>query len=497
MGWSWERDPLPGDTKTWSVTLMQPVKFGTDGVRRTAGLFPIDIDGAQQIGLGVGRYLLGIKPKPAVIIGRDTRISGAMLASALSAALMACGIDVVDIGVLPTAGVAYLTHAKQLDLGIIISASHNPWTENGIKLVSASGFKLADADEEKVEAYINEGKPAPGDVHEFGCLLHPESWVEDYIQYLIAPFKGIDYSRLKVVVDCSNGASSAIAPRCFQLLGSQLTVLDAQPNGKNINNQCGSEYVREGKGKLIPTVLGSGAHLGVAFDGDADRAVFVDEKGRLVDGDHVIYILAKTFLAQGKLPGKTVVTTEMANSGLGKSLAELGIQTLYTKVGDKFVVNEMRANGYRVGGEQSGHILILDDDHTTGDGVYTALFLTSLLLQQGQFSLAAQADGLEKFPQVIASARVTQKIKLDQVDGFAAARDAVLAQMQGDATINVRYSGTEPLLRVMIQGSEGHALDEIANQAVQLCRLVQNASGDANGWLEVKDCATGLSLEVS
>lgn len=475
---------------------MQPVHFGTDGIRRTAGQFPIDIEGAQKVGLGVGRYLRGLRSHPAVVVGRDTRASGAMLASALSAGLMACGVDVADAGVIPTAGVAYLAHAKKMDLGIVISASHNPWTENGIKLINSDGFKLADADEETVERFINEGLPAPEGIQEFGRLTHPEGWGEDYVQHLVAPFRGHDYARLKIVIDCSNGASSAFAPRCFALLGSQVTVLDNQPDGRNINNRCGSEYVREGKGRLIPTVIQNGAHLGVAFDGDADRAVFVDEQGRLVDGDHVIYILAKTFQAAGALPGSRVVTTEMANSGLGKSLAGLGIETLYTKVGDKFVVNEMRAKGYRVGGEQSGHILILDEEHTTGDGIYTALFLTSLLLEQPQVSLSAAAAGLEKFPQVIASARVSNKVRLEQIEGFGQEREAILRALRQDASINVRYSGTEPLLRVMIQGAAGHAMDEIAAHAVRLCRLVQTATGDAGGWLEVKDCATGLPIEI-
>ena len=474
---------------------MQTIHFGTDGVRETAGIWPMDILGAQRIGMGVGRYLMENNSNPRVLIGRDTRISGDMLASAISAGLLSYGVDVVDAGVITTAGVATLTRKHGFNLGVVISASHNPWTENGVKLVGPDGFKFKDELEAKVEGYINEARPS--EIQKFGTLTLDGNLVEDYVQYLIAPFDPALFSRLRLVIDCSNGAASAIAPRCFELLGATVHVMNNQPDGTNINNNAGSEVVRAGRSKLPQLIRETGAHFGAAFDGDADRAVFLDESGALVDGDHVLYLLGKHLNEKGHLSGGMIVTTEMANAGLEKALSPEGIQVKYTKVGDKYVVREMLEHGYRVGGEQSGHIIILDDDHTTGDGIYTALYVAQVLLQKPAVSLRAATQGMVKFPQVIASAKVTAKPKLDELAPFLQARDGVNEELEGKAVINTRYSGTEPLFRVMIQSETGHTMEDIARLAIRLCRAVQSATGDANAHIDVKDCTTGASIDVT
>lgn len=473
---------------------MQIIRFGTDGVREHAGHWPIDIVGAQHIGMGVGQYLKEHFEQPKVLIGRDTRISGDMLSAALSSGLLSYGVDVVDAGVMTTAGVAYLTKARGFNMGVVISASHNPWTENGIKLVGHDGFKLKDEIEAKVETYINEARPSQ--IQQFGFLTRDDSLMDDYINYLIAPFdKGL-FSQLKVVMDCSNGAASAIAPRCFEALGSQIQVINHRPTGMNINLKGGSEVVRAGRGELADCVVNEGAHMGMAFDGDADRAVFVSETGALVDGDYVLYIFGKYLQRTGQLPGNSIVTTEMANGGLGQSLEKEGIRTIFTKVGDKYVVREMLQHGYRVGGEQSGHIILLDETHTTGDGIYTALFLAQVLLETS-ISLSAAAAGMTKLPQVIASARVSHKPALDGIAGYQDEAARVRQELGADATINVRYSGTEPLLRVMIEGEPEQSLDAIAKQAIRLCRAVQAHTGDPDGAIDVKDCTTGASINLA
>ena len=479
--------------------MTEPIRFGTDGVRESAGTWPIDINGAQHIGMGVGQYLKEHFDQPRVLIGRDTRISGDMLSAALSAGLLSYGVSVVDAGVITTAGVAYLTKKYPFNMGAVISASHNPWTENGIKLIGHDGFKLKDDIEKQVEAYINEARPSQ--IQEFGFLTYDPGLVEDYIQYLVAPFNPELFKGLKVVLDCSNGAASKIAPRCFSLLGSQVTAIDCEPTGMNINLNGGSEVVRAGQGELIGCVAKEGAHFGVAFDGDADRAVLISETGALVDGDHVLYMLAKYLKSKGHLDGNAVVTTEMANGGLGQSLEKEGIRTIYTKVGDKYVVREMVSNGYRLGGEQSGHIIILDEDHTTGDGIYTALYVAQMLLEKAAagapLSLDAETRGMAKLPQVIASARVSSKPDLNALGELQQQMDEITREMGERVMINTRYSGTEPLLRVMIQGDPEQSLKDIARMAIRLCRSVQAQTGDLNGSIDVKDCTTGARIDLA
>lgn len=472
------------------------ISFGTDGIRQSVGAWPLTAHGLQQIGLGIGKYLKTVNSKPRVLIGRDTRISGDFLLASLCSGLLAYGVDVVDVGVITTAGVAYLTRRHAMDVGFVISASHNPWTENGIKLMGPSGFKLSDEVEKAIEDNINSASFDPSS-KEYGRLATKDEWVEEYVDYLISPFRAFSFENLRLVVDCSNGAASQIAPRCFELLGAQITVLHNAPTGFNINVDSGSEVVREGKGDLIAMVKSEGATFGIAFDGDADRAIFVDEKGNLVDGDHILYILARYLDSRNDLPDKRVITTEMANSGLDVALSKVGVEVTHTKVGDKYVVRELQKGGHRLGGEQSGHIIIFDAEHTTGDGIYTALFLGQVLLSGDGLPLSVLSEGLVKLPQVIASAYVSKKPPLNDLDEFIRHRESIVTSLGEDVILNTRYSGTEPLFRVMIQGTGNHTLHEITRQAVRLCRGLQSLTGDGEGWLEVKDCTTGDPIDVA
>lgn len=480
---------------------MESIKFGTDGVRGKAGEWPINPEGAFLIGLGVGAYIHARTARARVLIGRDPRQSGALLSDALIRGLRLQNMDVLDVGVMTTPGIAHLTMRSGASIGVVISASHNPWNENGIKLVGADGFKLEDAAEGEVESFINtfilpEAQPPQVRASKSGFTLLVKNGVENYVEHLVSPFPAGALKGLRVVLDCSNGAASGVAPLAFERLGAAVTITHASPDGMNINHQCGSEYFRSGKGDLAANLSAAKAHLAAAFDGDADRAIFCDEQGKLVDGDHILYLLARHLQAQGRLPGNTVVTTSMANSGLDDGLAECGIRTLRTPVGDKYVLREMLAGGYVLGGEQSGHIILYDPQHTTGDGIYTALWIAYLVNQHPQRSLAALAQGFHKKPQVIASARVASRPDLKSLPGFNRLYEQAHTQLGSGATINVRYSGTEPLVRVMIEASLEHGVGELAELAQTLCRQVQQESNSPQAAVEIKDCVSGQIIAL-
>ncbi|GAB4467483.1 MAG: phosphoglucosamine mutase [Anaerolineae bacterium] len=478
---------------------MTVVEFGTDGIRGKAGVWPISAEGALQIGLGLGAYLRGRSAAPAVVIGRDTRLSGAALAAGLAAGLLSRGVQVIDVGVITTAGVAFLARHHQLDAGVVISASHNPWQENGIKVIGGDGFKPPEEMERGIEAKIAEViAGGPGEEAVFGVLEHRPDWVDEYIAFLVKPFKPGMLAGMKVAVDCGNGAASAIAGRCFDLLGCTTTILNAAPDGVNINDGGGSEHVRNGSAALYEVVTKGGLDFGVAFDGDADRAVFVDETGQMRDGDHILYILGRYLRSRGLLAGDMVVTTVMANSGLDLALQQEGMRTLRTKVGDKYIVREMQAHGYVVGGEQSGHILIFTDaDHTTGDGIFTALYVASILAEDRGQTLSQLAAPVIKLPQVVASAHVRTKPDLGSIAELEQARAEALAELGEGITINTRYSGTEPVFRAMIEGQAGHTLAQVARHALRLCRAVQAAGGYPDGPVEVKNTTTGSLIDLS
>ncbi|MBN1312288.1 MAG: phosphoglucosamine mutase [Anaerolineae bacterium] len=475
---------------------MTKIEFGTDGVRGKAGTWPIDAAGAAQIGYGVGAFLRQQTAKPKVLVGRDTRQSGEEITASLARGLLLHDVQVADVGVITTAGVAYLTKHMKMDAGIVISASHNPWTENGIKVIGADGCKLSDAHEQALQQAVNQPIDPQNEGKAVGQMQSSPHLVADYIDHLVAPFEGTALSGLKIAIDCSNGAASHIAPECFQRLGCSPIVLHAEPNGTNINHQCGSEIAREGRGDLLETVMSRKLDLGAAFDGDADRVILVDENGHLVDGDYILYILAMHLKERGELAGNVVVTTTMANRGLDAALAAQDIRVIRTPVGDKYIVRELQNGGYKIGGEQSGHIIIYDDTHTTGDGIYSALFIAGILAAAEQPPLSRLALPLQKFPQVIVSARVSAKPALQSLPDFEREYQRISEQLGAEAVINTRYSGTEPLFRVMIEGTSEHRLSDIAKYAVMLGRTVQSATGNSSDWIEAKDCTTGTSLSI-
>lgn len=477
---------------------MKAVRFGTDGIRGEAGIWPINTLGAMQIGQGLGTFLSTETENPKVLIGRDTRISGDALCTAIGAGLLAAGADVVDVGVITTAGVAYLAKRHAFCAGVVVSASHNKWQENGIKIIGGDGFKLADEKERAIEGMIAEVIQENGEQGErqFGHLERRPELVDDYINHLIKPFVELDFSSLKIALDCSNGAASAIAPHCFELLGCRPYVLHAQPNGTNINADCGSEAVRDGNSDLAQILQTDELHFGAAFDGDADRVVFLDSESKLVDGDHILYILGKHLQENEELAGNTVVTTHMANGGLEASLDKLGIKTIRTPVGDKYILREIVDKGYLLGGEQSGHIILFDDLHTTGDGIYTALYLASVLLEKGT-TLSELAAPMKKFPQVIASAKVSSKPALSSLKTLEQEKRRAVKELGESGTINIRYSGTEALVRVMVEAGNNHTTSELAGIAKRLFEQVQAETGDLGSWYEIKDVTTGQLADAA
>jgi phosphoglucosamine mutase len=479
------------------------IEFGTDGIRGVAGEYPLDPATVLGIGRAIGAWLRNrIKThKPRVVIGHDTRISAHMLIYALSSGLLAEGIDVMDATVLPTPGVSYLTKLSNFDLGIVISASHNPVEQNGIKLFGPDGFKIHDDDEHIIENMI-----AQRDVFQptktMGYFYRSVAAQGHYINYLAHCFE--DSAILKglgVVVDCAHGAATPIAGDVFHRLGTgNLIEQNAAPDGNNINVHAGSEYVRRNREPLLLDVRNAKADIGIAFDGDADRVVFVTPEGNLIDGDHILGILALELKAQGNLKGDTVVVTDMSNSGLEHFLTTHGIKMIRTKVGDRYVMEKMREGGYSLGGEQAGHIIILDENHTTGDGIYVGLLVASLIArnkQQGGATLDELASKIQRYPQVIASAHLSQRVDLETVDGLKDLKDRALALFEGKGRINLRFSGTEPnLLRAMVEGGPNSTMDQVIEQALSLCNHVAVAANSLNPKIDVVDCVTGAPVKL-
>ncbi|GAB4553844.1 MAG: phosphoglucosamine mutase [Anaerolineae bacterium] len=477
------------------MTQTNTIEFGTDGIRGVAGEFPLDPATVLQIGRAIGVWLQRTGTYNArVLIGRDTRISGQMLAAALSAGLLAEGVQVADSGIISTPGVAHLTRSNNFALGIVISASHNPFEQNGIKLFGANGFKLDDAAEEAIETLISQ--PNVEAAHGIGTLTTFDGR-EKYIAHLI---EGIDLRSLSVVLDCANGAAFEMAPQAFRRAGATVHTINTQCDGYSINVSAGSEHVRRDRNTLVAEVQQHGADLGVAFDGDADRVIFVTPDGMLIDGDHVLGILALELQAQEDLPGATVVATDMSNSGLEHFLAEHGIRLSRTKVGDRYVMERLREQGYRLGGEQAGHIIILDSDHTAGDGIFAALYTAHIVAgkkRSGGATLAQLAAQIPRYPQVIASAHLKARIELSKVEGLKEATDATLARFEGKGRVNLRFSGTEPnLLRAMVEGGAHNTLQQTIDAALQLCSLVAKATHTENPQVDMVDCVTGEPIHL-
>jgi len=426
--------------------------FGTDGIRGVAGEFPLTKQSTYLIGRALGHDLMH-STRPHAVIGQDTRESSGWIADRVAEGLAAVGVDVHSAGVITTPGVAYLARSRAMAAGIVISASHNPWTDNGVKVFSGDGFKLTDVRELAIEKEIFallENTSAADDT----ALKIPKPSLPGEAELRHAYVKSMaddvssDLSKLRVLVDCANGAATAEAPELFRTLGIQATFIHVSPDGKNINASCGALHP-ETLGKLVAASPGK-YDLGVTFDGDADRALFCDASGRVVNGDGVLLAAARDLHARGKLKSDTVVSTTMSNMGLEIALKTSGIRMLRANVGDKYVLEEMLKTGATLGGEQSGHIIFRDCDATTGDGLLTALRLMDIIVRAGK-PLAELVGDLKVFPQKIQNIRVREKVPFAQIPAVQAAIENAERELNGSGRVVVRYSGTEALARVMVE----------------------------------------------
>ncbi|MEK6320397.1 MAG: phosphoglucosamine mutase [Acidobacteriota bacterium] len=452
--------------------------FGTDGIRGVAGRFPLDETTVARIGrslvLNLSREL---RRAPRILIGRDTRASGPQIEHALARSAAASGATVRSAGVITTPGVAYITRTAPFDAGIVISASHNPYQDNGIKVFSPSGKKLADEMERKIEADIARGAKVSGAFdqpkNELDSL-HDARWEkeyqESYINYLATEVaQGARFNELRIGLDCANGAASAIAPELFARLGAQVEVISAEPDGRNINEGCGSLHL-EGLQRLV---VDRRLDLGIAFDGDADRALFVDEGGNLVDGDATLLILANDLAKRGRLAGNLVVATVMSNVGLEIALRERGIELVRAQVGDRYVLEELLARHAKLGGEQSGHI-IFPDISLAGDGMITAIELLRAVRDEG-VALGRLASQMTRYPQILINVRVAGKPPFETLREVKAEMERLECDLRDRGRLLVRYSGTENLARVMIEGENER---EITEQANRLAEVIRKAIGE-------------------
>src|ERR1700678_1783604 len=450
--------------------------FGTDGIRGVAGAFPLTAESTFLIGRALGHDLLRGTPKAQAVMGQDTREASGWMADRVASGLAAVGVEVHSAGVITTPGVAYLARSRGMAAGVVISASHNPWTDNGIKVFSGDGFKLPDARELAIEKEIFALLARPGAADDTAMKVARPSLPGEaglrkaYIESLAASVTA-DLSGLRVLVDCANGAATAEAPELFRELRVQATFTHVSPDGKNINDGCGALHPET----LGKTVAASGGKfdLGVTFDGDADRALFCDGGGRVVNGDGVMLLTARDLKAHGKLAGDTVVGTTMSNMGVEVALKNAGIRLLRANVGDKYVLEEMLKMGATLGGEQSGHIIFRDGDATTGDGLLTALRLMDVMVRSGK-SLAELVSDLKVFPQKIQNVRVREKIPFAQVPEVQKAIDAAKRELDGNGRVVVRYSGTEALARVMV---EAESEDKMKAITAEIATTIQKALG--------------------
>ena len=441
--------------------------FGTDGVR---GIANKELSPALAFNLGrIGAYVLTEEThkKPRIAVGKDTRISGDMLEAALIAGICSMGAEAVSLGVLPTPAVAYLTRHMGLDAGVVISASHNPFEYNGIKFFNGEGYKLSDQLEDRIESLMlnPENGIANPTGAEIGKKVEVDNAVHGYVDFLKKTID-VNLRGLKIAVDCANGASYIAAPSVLADLGAEIVVINNKPDGKNINVKCGSTHP-EGLQKLV---VESGAHIGLAFDGDADRLIAVDNRGNIVNGDHMLAIFARHLKGKGMLKKDTVVATVMSNMGLDIALKREKCNLVKTKVGDRYVLEEMVSMGYSIGGEQSGHIIFLDHN-TTGDGLLTALQLLAVVKETGK-KLSDLASFMKELPQVLVNAKVKNenKDKYMKDEAIAEMITGLEKKLKGRGRVLIRPSGTEPLVRVMLEGANEA---EIKEDAAALAKLIE------------------------
>ena len=456
-----------------SVRKRQPL-FGTDGVRGVAGNHPLDIPTIMRLGAAIVRTIPpGSRPRgqrPRLLVGRDTRESGAWIERALARGAAYEGGILESAGVIPTPAIAFLTAARGYDVGIVISASHNPYEDNGIKVFARNGGKLSEALEQEIEDIVADRSWQVEDEGLSDAVARVE-YTDEYVKQVTRMLP--DPSRLgalKLAIDCANGATSLAGPRLFHGIGIDTMVIGANPDGRNINLDCGSTHPE----LLADFVVKNGRDLGVAFDGDGDRAIFVAADGRVVDGDAVLLMCALHMQSRGALPGNAVVATVMSNIGLEIKLREHGIAMPRCPVGDKYVAEEMQKKGIALGGEQSGHV-IFREHLPTGDGLATAMGVLRVMADTGR-SLASLAADLVTYPQVLVNVRVHEKRALDSDPEVAAALKNVEKQLEGQGRLLVRYSGTEPLLRIMIEGQDQTQIHAWANEIADIVRKKWSAS---------------------
>jgi len=476
--------------------------FGTDGIRSKTGDWPLVPEFVLKLGMAAGETARRNSRWSTILVGRDTRHSGMMLQQALSAGLLASGVQVIDLGVIPTPGVSWLVRHLNADAGVVISASHNPVDQNGIKIFGNDGKKLPEDVEEKIEDLVDSSIANSMEalkIHRpLGELLNGESYRERYLRSLLDEHPHLDMRKLKIIVDCANGAASFIAPVVLSRLGAKVVTINASPDGMNINQNAGSEHVRRFPQDMYQMVLQHSADFGLAFDGDADRVVFVDENGTLIDGDHMLGFLSHYFDTQGSLLCRTVVTTIMRNSGLKSHLAESGILLVETPVGDKYVTDQIFhlreldqfSGKFGIGGEQAGHILIVDNDHPTGDGLRTAIFVIRAYLESELASMARFAEGVGKTPQIIASAHVGSGPRYSKFE-LAGIEEDFFSGFPGLIRVNFRYSGTEPLFRVMLESDGQLSETELAHIATRICLQAQEYSGTNGGIIDILNTSKG------
>ena len=443
--------------------------FGTDGVRGVANIYPMTSEIAMQIGRAIAFIVKNQVKGNTIVIGKDTRLSGYMIENALAAGICSMGVNVQLVGPLPTPGIAFITTSMRADAGVVISASHNPFQDNGIKIFSADGYKLPDELEADIEDLIFSQKMAAlrPVADEIGKASRIEDAAGRYIVYLKNTFpKDYVLDDFHIVLDCAHGATYKVAPHVFTELGAKVTTIGVEPDGKNINHECGA---------LHPEVMAAkvkqlGADIGLALDGDGDRLIVCDELGAIVDGDHIMAICAADLMHRRKLKKKTLVATVMSNMGLEQAITTMGGQLVRTQVGDRYVVEAMRAKGYNFGGEQSGHLVFLDHN-TTGDGTLAALQLLAIMIKKNK-PLSELATIMSTFPQVLQNVRMGTKIAPEQIPGFTEALEAAEQQLGNRGRILVRPSGTEPVIRVMTEGEDEQEITAIARE---LCEVIRRA----------------------
>ncbi|MEK6533878.1 MAG: phosphoglucosamine mutase [Nitrospirota bacterium] len=441
--------------------------FGTDGIRGVANLEPMTSEMAMQLGRAAAHLFMRRAGRHQIVIGKDTRISGYMLESALTAGICSMGVDVLLVGPMPTPAIAFLTRSLRADAGVVISASHNAYQDNGIKFFSNDGFKLPDEMEARIEDLIvsNEISHLRPTADLIGKAFRIDDAEGRYIEFAKRSLpRDLDFQGIKLVVDCANGAAYKLAPKVLRELGAKVEVIGCEPNGMNINAGCGAVHPEQ----LQEAVRRHNADIGIALDGDADRAIFVCERGTIVDGDHVMAALGLDLHQNGLLAKQTLVGTVMSNFGLELCMAKAGVTLLRTPVGDRYLLERMLAEGYNFGGEQSGHFIFLDHN-TTGDGLISALQMISLMKRTGK-PLSELAQAMSAVPQILLNVKVKQKPKLESVPDIDRAIRESERRLNGSGRVLVRYSGTEPLLRIMVEGEQDTVIKEVAEDLARLVR---------------------------